>query len=79
MNGKLGDHPLNDILDHGAPRFSPDIDELVRQLATLVPRYRLSEMCDWLNPPPLSDLRAQLQTEVDRLTEDARRRGWEIS
>jgi len=79
MNGKIGDHPLNDILDHGEIRFSPDIDNLVRQLAGLVPRYRLIEMFDWLNPPPLSDLKTQLQAEVDRLTLDARERGWERS
>jgi hypothetical protein len=79
MNGKLGDHPLNDILDQDASRFSPDIDELVRQLAALVPRQRLVEMFDWLNPPPLSDFKAQLQIEVDRLTKDARSRGWELS
>jgi hypothetical protein len=79
MNGKLGDHPLNDILDHGAPRFSPEIDELVRQLAALVPRYRLFEMFDWLNASPSSEFRVQLQTEVDRLTKDARARGWDIS
>ena len=62
--------PVELHLDYGVPRFSPDVDELVRQLAALVPRYRVHEMFDWLNPPPLSDFKAQLQTEVDRLTKE---------
>ena len=79
MNGKLGDHPLNDILDHGVSRFSPEVDQLVRDLAKLVPRYRLFEMFDWLNPPALPEFKGQLQAEVDRLSDEARAGGWEFS
>ena len=32
-NGKSGDHPLTDILHHGAEVFGPAIDGLVRELA----------------------------------------------
>ena len=78
MNGKLGDHPLNDILDHGVPVFSPGVDEIVRKLAALVPRYRLVEMFDWLNPPPLADFKPQLESKLHQLTEDATSRGWEV-
>jgi hypothetical protein len=77
MNGKLGDHPLNDILDHGVPVFSPEIDEIVRKLAALVPRYRLVEMFDWLNPPPLAEFKTELGAQLNRLTDDANARGWE--
>jgi len=34
-NGKPGDHPLTDILVHGASIFSPEIDSLVRELAAM--------------------------------------------
>ncbi|MGH2472099.1 MAG: hypothetical protein ACRDG6_06825 [Candidatus Limnocylindria bacterium] len=31
-NGKLGDHPLTDIVIHRSPTFTPAIDALVRQV-----------------------------------------------
>lgn len=36
-NGKPGDHPVNDILVHGEAVFSPDIDEMIRELHRLSP------------------------------------------
>jgi hypothetical protein len=56
-NGKVGDHPINDILDHWLPVFSSEIDALIRRLAKLVPRYRLFEMFEWFNLPPLSEFK----------------------
>ena len=32
MNGRPGDHPLTDVLVHGLPAFSPDVDELIRRI-----------------------------------------------
>jgi len=40
-NGKPGDHPINDIVDHRLPVFSDTIDALVRRLADYLPRERL--------------------------------------
>lgn len=34
-NGKIGDHPLTDILIHGCSDFGPQIDSVVRELAAM--------------------------------------------
>ncbi len=34
-NGKLGDHPLTDIVFHGASTFTPEIDTLVKEVHDL--------------------------------------------
>jgi hypothetical protein len=33
MNGKPGDHPLNDILDHHLEVYGPEADDLIRKMA----------------------------------------------
>jgi hypothetical protein len=77
-NGAPGDHPVNDILDHGRAVFSPEADALVRDIAGLVPRYRLWELVDWLSPPPIEAFTAQLRKLRDDLRADARDRGWDV-
>ncbi len=77
-NGKSGDHPLGDILDHGLAVFSPEADALIREIAEFVPRYRLRELFDWFSPPPIEAFTGQLRKERDRLREDARAGGWEV-
>jgi hypothetical protein len=66
-NGKPGDDPVSDILVHGLSVFSPEIDELVRRLARVVPRQRLWELVS-LSPASLPELRARLQAELERAT-----------
>lgn len=34
-NGKPGDHPVSDILSHGLPTYSPEIDGLIREIDAL--------------------------------------------
>jgi hypothetical protein len=77
-NGKPGDHPINDIVDHNPQVFSPEIDAMVRQIATLVPRYRMWEMFDWLSPPPVAELEKQVREVLRQLRADAKDRGWEL-
>jgi hypothetical protein len=77
VNGKPGDHPINDLLDHGIPVFSPEADSLVRQIAELVSRYRLWDWVDWFSPPPVEELAAERRIR-DELVQDARDRGWEV-
>jgi hypothetical protein len=77
-NGKPGDHPINDILDHRLPRFSPTIDDLVRRLARVVSRDRLWNMFNWFQPPPLAEFERELRGHVEILEREARERGWEI-
>jgi hypothetical protein len=77
VNGKPGDHPLNDIVDYKLPVFSLEIDSLVLRLSKLVPRYRLREMFDWFAPPDLHEFERQLRAKVQALEAEARERGWE--
>jgi hypothetical protein len=76
-NGKPGDHPINDILDHRLPVFSDIIDDLVRKVAEYVPRERLWDLFDWLAPPPANEFEVQLRAKLAELEADARARGWE--
>ena len=34
-NGRPGDHPVTDIVVHGFDKFSPRVDDLVREIARL--------------------------------------------
>jgi hypothetical protein len=76
-NGKPGDHPINDILDHQLPVYSERIDELIRQIANYLPRYRLWDLVDWLSPPPEPEFEALLSAKLGDLANDAHARGWE--
>jgi quercetin dioxygenase-like cupin family protein len=76
-SGRPGDHPINDLLDHGIAVYSPEADALVKAIAKLVPRYRLWELIDWFSPPPMDAFTAQLQKLHDDLVREARERGWE--
>ena len=78
VNGKLGDHPVNDIIDLRLPMLSPEVDDLIRRVAKFVPRYHLFEMFEWFDLPLLPEFKTQLEAEVERLNEDARARGWEV-
>jgi hypothetical protein len=76
-NGRPGDHPINDILDHRLPVYSERIDELVRKVAEYVSRERLWNLFDWFSPPPKSEFKAQLEAKLAELEADAKARGWE--
>ena len=76
-NGKPGDHPINDIVDHRLPVFSDTIDALVRRLADCLPRERLWDLFDWFAPPPKREFEAQLRSKLAELEADAKARGWE--
>lgn len=78
MMRKGGDHPVNDILDHGMDVFSEEADALVREIAELVPRYRLWDLVDWLSPPALEEFTTQLRRIRDDLLQEGRDRGWEV-
>jgi hypothetical protein len=77
MNGKPGDHPINDICDHKMARFSPRADELIREIHKYLPRYRMWDLFDWFNPPPIGDFERILERKRDELQADAKERGWE--
>lgn len=77
-NGRPGDHPVNDIVDHGLDVFSPEADALVRRIAQLVPRYRMWDLIDWFNPPAIPELERLLSQRLKELEAEARERGWEL-
>jgi hypothetical protein len=61
MNGKQGDHPLTDIVNHGLDIFTPEIDAKVRDLNELG-SFRNGIASNWL-------------LEADELLRIARRAG----
>jgi len=78
-NGRQGDHPITDIVDHGLTVFSPEADNLVREIAQLMPRNRLWSLVDWFSPPPIDEFTTQLRQIRDRLRREARDQGGEVS
>jgi hypothetical protein len=76
-NGRPGDHPLNDVCDHGLSVFSETADTLIREIHEYLPRERMWDLFDWFNPPPLGDFERQLLAKRDELRRDAAERGWE--
>ena len=78
-NGTIGDDPVSDILDHGRVVYGDEVDGLVRELAELLPRYRLWDALEWPTPPAPADFSARLRDIVARLREQARAAGWEVT
>jgi hypothetical protein len=48
-NGRPGDHPITDLLRHGAHPFPADVEEMVRRLHAIDPR-----LVDALDPDPFA-------------------------
>ena len=64
-NGKPGDHPLSDILRHGLPTYSPEIDELIREIDVLQGSNRTA-----LGDPEIQEILFKAETDsalLDRL------------
>lgn len=78
VNGRLGDHPITDILIHNVTVFSPAIDNLIKEMARLAGEDRLYEMFDWFSPPDLPELEGELRETLDKLKNEAKERGWEV-
>jgi hypothetical protein len=77
MNGKRGDHPINDICDYKTPVFSPKADDLIREIHQYLSRDRMWDLFDWFSPPPLPLFERLLEAKRDELRADAEKRGWE--
>jgi hypothetical protein len=76
-NGKPGDHPVNDICNHGLRVFSDTADALIREIHEYLPRERMWDLFNWFSPPPLAEFERQLLAKRDQLRQDASDRGWE--
>ena len=77
-NGTRGDHPITDILFHRARVFTPEIDDLVRELSKLMAYERLYDQFDWFDPPPTDVFHGKLRDLVARLKKEGKDRGWEV-
>ena len=76
-NGKIGDHPITEILIHKQRVFSKAIDGLILEIIQLGARRLLEERFDWFSSPP-KDFEKQLTALRDQLKTGAKTRGWEI-
>ena len=78
MNGKHGDHPINDVCDYKTPVFSPRADDLIREIHQYLSRDHMWDLFDWFSTPPIAEFERQLQMKRDELKADAKKRGWEL-
>lgn len=80
-NGKIGDHPLTDIVIHNQRVYSEAADSLVRKIAALGGRGEIEDKLlleySELSSPDIPKLERELQLIYERLASEARRRGWE--
>jgi hypothetical protein len=60
-NGKIGDHPLTDILSHNRSVFSLEIDRLIRKIAAIEGAQELSKRFNWFSLPPREELKRELR------------------
>ncbi len=84
-NGKQGDHPFSDIIIHRLEVYSPEIDDLVRRIASLCNEETRRELADRLlseyneySNPDLDKLRLELTELFQRTYDEAERRGYEL-
>ena len=84
-NGKQGDHPFSDIIIHRLEVYSPEIDNLVRRIASLCNEETRRELSDRLlseyneySNPDLDKLRLELTELFQRTYDEAERRGYEL-
>jgi hypothetical protein len=80
-NGKIGDHPLTDILIHNRRVYSERADTLIRDIVALGGKDEISDLLfsDY-NPftkPDVPKLERVLGEIHDRLEREAHDRGWE--
>ncbi len=77
-NGRPGDDPVMDIIVHGIGVFSPEIDEMIRQLNKLMDWRRLQEFIELVRRQPPDELRKSISDKLQSLRDEARTRGWEV-
>jgi hypothetical protein len=66
-NGKIGDHPITDILIHNRSVFSREIDGLIRKIAAIEGTQHLSRRFNWFSLPPKEELKRELREILDEL------------
>ena len=83
-NGKIGDHPLTDMLIHDQIVYSKRATELIRKVVALADEKTKRELSDRLlsdfneySSPDVGKLEAELESLLNRLQKDAKARGFE--
>lgn len=81
-NGKIGDHPLTDIVIHGRRVYSDHADALVRKIVELGGRDEIADMLlleyNDLQNPDVPKLERVLARIHQRLLREAHNRGWDV-
>ncbi len=84
-NGKPGDHPFTDIVNHGLDVYSSQVAKLVREIVKLASEQERRKLSDLLyqeyneySNPDVEELERVLTDLRDKLLRDARERGWEV-
>jgi hypothetical protein len=81
-NGKPGDHPYTDIVTWGRRVYSPQVDQLVREIHNLSGGERIASMLlsDFNEhfDPDIPRLERLLTAIRDELLAQAKQRGWEV-
>ena len=81
MNGKPGDHPLTDLLDHKHGVYGEEADELIRKIAALCSRRELDDWwareIDWSKDSELVLRKARARHA--ELLQRAKESGWETN
>ena len=85
-NGKIGDHPLTDILTHGRVVYSERATDLIRKVVALADDKTERELADHLffefnehSNPDIGKLETELEALLGRLRTEAAARGFEPS
>ena len=85
-NGKIGDHPLTDILIHGRVVYSERATDLIRQVVAQADSSTKQELSERLifeyndhSNPDVAELEAELEALLLKLQKDAQKRGFEQS
>ena len=83
-NGKIGDHPLTDILIHDQIVYSERATELIRKVVALADDKTERELSDRLffdfnehSNPDVGKLETELESLLNRLQKEAKARGFE--
>lgn len=77
-NGKKGDDPFTDILHWKILRYSSKADTLIAEIVQLGGRAELERTFNLSSPPQLPEFEKSLEEIRDRLSREAKQRGWEV-
>jgi len=66
-NGKVGDHPITDIVIHRRSVFSKEIDGLIERIVTIEGVGQLEKRFIWFALPPKEKLKKELSRILEEL------------